>query len=206
MGKSSVDYKEALKGKRIPVVTLDPKWHQLFARMEKTKSIIDKEEQLKELLKRQGKVNTETKEIKKIKKRLMDEIVGLMEETDAGANKKVEDNKRLINECNEKLDSYQDEIMDLPNLINELNIDIMLETMDMCYKCMHKNEKDLAEITKWIANVRVELKKNVVRKQEMELENNMMYSYMHDIFGPEVIELFDLSKEANVTIKKSGKE
>ena len=36
------------------------------------------------------------------------------------------------------------------------------------------------------------VKKNVVRKQEMEIANQEIYSYMHDIFGAEVIDLFDM--------------
>lgn len=188
-------YSEVLKGKRIPIVTLDQKWHQLFVGIEKTPTIIEGEEKLNELLRRQGKCNTETKEIKKIKKRLMDEIVELMEEKDAASDKKVEENKRLINECNEKLEEYQEELMDLPKMINDINLALMQETMELCYKCMHQNDRELAEITKWIQNIRIELKKNVVRKQEMEMENNAIYSYMHDIFGAEVIELFDMKFE-----------
>ena len=69
-----------------------------------------------------------------------------------------------------------------------------------------KNERDtyvyvfeqryLAEIEKiaeWIAKIRIELKKNVIRKQEREWLNQEMYAYMHDIFGPEVIEIFDMT-------------
>ena len=40
--------------------------------------------------------------------------------------------------------------------------------------------------------MRVELKKNVVRKQEMEVANQEIYSFMHDIFGSDVIDLFDM--------------
>ena len=39
--------------------------------------------------------------------------------------------------------------------------------------------------------MRDELKRMVIEKQEMEEENARIYSYMHDILGSEVIELFD---------------
>ena len=48
------------------------------------------------------------------------------------------------------------------------------------------------EIGKWIDEFRIELKKNVVRKQDREMENHRLYSYMHDIFGTEVIDIFDM--------------
>lgn len=192
MGRVEDKYRPALAGKKVPIVTLDHKWHQLFTRLEKSHLITEKEKELNELLRRQGKCNTETKSIKKIKKKLMDEIVSLMEKQDAASIKKTEDNKRLINECNEKIEQYQDELLDLPKQINEVNIDLMVETMRICYENMHSNEQYISEISKWIAEVRVELKKNVVRKQEMEVANQEIYSFMHDIFGSDVIDLFDM--------------
>lgn len=192
MGRVEDKYRPALAGKKVPIVTLDHKWHQLFTRLEKSHLITEKEKELNDLLRRQGKCNTETKSIKKIKKKLMDEIVSLMEKQDAASIKKTEDNKRLINECNEKIEQYQDELLDLPKQINEVNIDLMAETMRICYENMHSNEQYISEISKWIAEVRVELKKNVVRKQEMEVANQEIYSFMHDIFGSDVIDLFDM--------------
>ena len=192
MGKTEEKYIAALSGKRIAAVTLDHKWHQLFARIEKTRKIEDKERELNDLLRRQGKCNTETKSIKKLKKKLMDEIVELMEKEDKASIKKTEENTRLINECNEKIEQYQDELLDLPKLIDEVNKELMVETMRICYENMHANEKDIKEISDWITEVRVELKKNVVRKQEMEIVNQEIYSFMHDIFGSDVIDIFDM--------------
>ena len=40
--------------------------------------------------------------------------------------------------------------------------------------------------------VRVELKKRLIRKQEQEQMNQDIYTYMHNVFGPDVIDMFDL--------------
>ena len=56
---------------------------------------------------------------------------------------------------------------------------------------MHPTEQ-ISVINNWITDVRAELKKQLIRKQESELDNYNIYTYMHDIFGPEVIELFDM--------------
>lgn len=192
MGKSEEKYMTALAGKKIAAVTLDHKWHQLFTRVEKTRRITEKEQELNDLLRRQGKCTTETKSIRKLKKKMMDEIVAMMEKQDAASIKKTEDNKRLINECNEKMEQYQDELLELPKMIDEVNKELMAETMRICYENMHANEKDIKEIADWIAEVRVELKKNVVRKQEMEIANQEIYSFLHDILGSDVIDLFDM--------------
>lgn len=193
MDQKENSFVSAITGKKLPILTLDHKWHQLFTQVNVTPEIKAGEEKLNTLLKRQGKINTETKEIKKIKSRLMDEIVSMMDEQDSPATiKKSEENKRLIEECNEKLEAYSDEMLDLPREIDQANKELMLATMEICYRDIKSNAAELEEITQWINNMRVELKKNVVRKEEMQRRNNDLYVYMHDIFGADVIELFDM--------------
>lgn len=189
-------YEQALKGKNISILTLDNKWYKLFKNLSEYPEILELVRQLNDLLKRQGKLNTETKSIKALKKKLMGEIVPMVDELeqnqDNSLEKKIDDNKRLIEECNEKLDAYQDELMELPGLIQSANHELMLATMDYCYKSMQTNTDEIIAIAQWITDIRVELKENLVKKQEMELYNHQMYSYMHDIFGAEVINLFDM--------------
>ena len=79
MSRREEVYVPALSGKKIPLLTLDHKWHQLFSQVHTNASIKKAEEELNTLLKQQGKINSETKDIKKIKNRLMDEIVNMME-------------------------------------------------------------------------------------------------------------------------------
>lgn len=190
MGKSVDALNAAINSKKIPIVTLDNKWHKLWTMIEKTPEVEKLENSLNELLKRQGKLNTESKELKKLKMKLMDEIVSCMD--DESKDKKSEENKRLIEECNEKLAANDEELLDLPKDIEDINRKIMYITVDMCYDALHENEKDIDELAAWVDSIRIELKKNVVRKQEMEIHNAIMYSYMHDIFGPDVIDLFDM--------------
>ncbi len=190
------EFSEALQGKRIPILTLDNKWYRLLDE-EARKSVAGLETQLNELLKRQGKLNTETKDIKKLKKKLMAEIVEMAGEAEQSGDerltKKLEQHKTKVEECNERLEEYQDELMELPRSIDRLNFELMLATMDCCYNTMQENTEGIKEISKWVTDVRVELKKQLVRKQEMEQRNHAIYSYMHDVFGAEVLELFDMT-------------
>ncbi|MBQ7956190.1 MAG: hypothetical protein IJ282_10640 [Lachnospiraceae bacterium] len=196
MAKKEEAYKEALTGKKIPILTLDNKWHRLFTQIDSMPEIEVLSKELNELLKRQGKINTETKDIKKIKKRLMDEIVTLRSNSEYAGNstleKKVEENKRLIAECNDKLEAYQEENADLPGELERVNNELMLLTMQSCYDRIQENTQEIQEISQWVSEVRVELKKKLVRKQEKEIINHELYAYMHDIFGADVIELFDM--------------
>lgn len=194
MANKDDTYKKALTGKKVPVLTLDNKWHRLFTMMEPDKELKRLEENLNSLLKLQGKMNTESKSIKKIKKKLMDEIVQLMERNDSTAEKKIEENKRLIEECNEKLKEYQDKLLDIPKEIDQANYALMIRTMEMCYEVLKINEKEIDEIGQWITETRIELKKNIIRKQEKEFKNYELYSFMHDIFGADVVEIFDVNQ------------
>ncbi len=196
MARADEVFKPALVGKKIPILTLDNKWHRLFTQSEFTPELKGMEKTLNDMLKRQAKLNTETKELKKLKKKLMDEVVLLAdvmgERPTKKQDKEMADHKRLIEECNEKMDAYEEELVELPRQINQLNNQLMLITMDVCYKKLQQNTKELSEIEEWISGIRRELKKKVVRKQEKEAVINRLYAYMHDIFGAEVIELFDM--------------
>ena len=206
MSRTEEVFQPALIGKKIPILVLDNKWHKLFTQAEYSSEIKGMEKEMNNLLKRQGKVNTESKEIKKLKKKLMDEIVVLADEMGQHPTKKQEkdmaDHKRLINDCNEKLEAYEEEMVELPRQINQLNNKMMLVTMEVCYKRIQQNTTELEAIEEWIGNIRRELKKKVIRKQEKEAMNRQLYSYMHDIFGADVIELFDMKYNPEEKYKK----
>ena len=196
MSRTDQFFKPALAGKQIPILTLDNKWHQLFTQAEPNKEIMRLEEKLNELLREQGKASSDLKEIKKLKKKLMQEIMENAEDAslnnNEGARKKTAENTRLINECNEKIENCEDILLEMPREIDRVNKELMLATMEICYDRLQRNEKKISETAEWIAQVRVELKKRLIRKQEMEQMNQELYTYMHKIFGPDVIEMFDM--------------
>lgn len=206
MSRADKIFKPALENKKIPILTLDHKWHRLFTQLDMNPRIQKMADELNELVKRQGKLNTETKQIRKIKAKLMDEIVALRGEEDAPDDKKtekqIEEKKRLINECNEKTDAYQEELLDLPREIDAINYQLMLESMEVCYEMMKRNTEEINEIADWITEIRIELKKKLIYKQEKEIVNQELYSYMHNIFGAEVIEIFDMKYNPEQTPKK----
>lgn len=190
MSRTDDVFKPALEGKNIPILPLDNKWYKLIAGLEVSDKFKELEEEVKELLKKQGKVNTETKALKKLKSKLMNDIVNTIDSDDSENAK--QDIKQQIEQCNKKLDEYQDDILELPKKIREINYELMLETMELCYEIIQENTDKINELSEWLAEIRIQLKINVIKKQERELKNQQMYSYMHDIFGPDVIDIFDM--------------
>ena len=203
MAKDDKVYMSALEGKSIPILTLDDKWHQLFTQTEMTPEIESLADELNALVDRDARIRTETKKIKKLKKTLLSEIVPLRDKANkstsnkAAIEKEISERTRLINECNDKLDGHNDELMDLSRQIYDVDYKLMIETMNACYETLHSNTEYIKGLDEWISKVRVELKKNVIYLQEAEMENYNLYSYMHQIFGPEVIDLFDMKYDPN---------
>ena len=211
MSRKEEVYIPALDGKNIPILTLDNKWHKLFTQTEISKEILDQEDVLNELLKKQGKLGNDIKDYKRLKQKLMNDIVTLMGEDnkplDDEAKKKQDENKKLIEDCNDKIDNAQDVLMDLETEIYRENKKLMLMSMDVCYQVIRENTEEISQIESWINDIRIELKKNVVRKQEKEMYNEELYTYMHDIFGPEVIEIFDMKYNPDDNpMKRNGKQ
>ena len=201
-------FKAALKSVKVPVLVLDQKWHRLFAISGKPESVKEKEVELNELLQLQGKLNQEIKDLKAVKNKLMQGIVSNMDGADSaeasGHAKALDDNKRLIEETNERLAADEDQLLDIPRQIKEVNEELMMLTMTFCYEKLRINSNEISEISEWITNVRVELKKNIIKKQNREINNKEIYSYMHDIFGKDVINLFDVKYEEEEKAKAAA--
>lgn len=192
-------FREMLKGKTIPLLVLDQKWHRLFAIYGKTEEISSLELELDEQLKEQGRLNQEVRDLKKVKGNLMDSIVsnmgGAEENVSETVEKKLSEDKRLMEETNERIEALEDRLLELPSQMRVTNYNLMIASMEFCYEKMRENAKEVKEIADWISQVRVDLKKNIIKKQNREINNKEIYSYMHDILGLQVIEAFDIQND-----------
>ena len=176
--------------KQIPILTLDERWYHLITDKLKTDEICYWEKQVNELLKKQGQV----------KNQLIQDVVDNMQDDDNDPNraKVMEKNQRLIQEAKDKINSLEDEALDIPRDLVNANERLMIETVKVCYNKINSNKEDLEVLDKWINATRVKLKKNILIKQDKEEVNNRMYSAMHDILGPDVMKELDKVNEEEV--------
>ena len=194
--KEEFDYAALVRNARLPILTLDKRWHSIFENTKKDARIRKLEEELNSKIKKQGKVNSDLKDLGRLKKKLMSEIVNNMGESSDSKQeifrqKKLGKSKQFIEEINSKVEDYENQKLELPSEIRRANEALMVATAEMCYEQLLINEQKLKELTEWIEKVRVELKNKVVLKQEMEENNENMYSYLHDMLGPEFMQVFD---------------
>ena len=206
-------YIEALKNKKIPLLVLDPKWHELFPEHKKNDEIKELEKNLKDLIKKQGQTTNDIKEYEKAKKVVMENIVVNMtdgnEKTSFLKSKKQDMNKKLMNELNDKIEQAHILKDKIPNDIQLANKELLIACMRVCYKELTENTVQIEELESWINEVREELKNKILAKQDMEMRNTQMYKYMHNLLGPDVVEIFDKNHnvwkgnlEENVGVKK----
>ena len=194
------EFVKALEDIKVPLLVLDEKWHHLFVGVGKSKEVTEWENKVNELLKLQGKLNQDLKDLKKLKSNLMNSIVDNMDDGNSSGNealrqKKMDENKRLIDEINVKMEEAQDQLLDVPRSLDEANKMLMIYSMDLCYKKLRSNAAEIEEIGTWIKRIRVELKKNIIIKQADEQKNEEIYTYMHAILGPKMLDVFDLKYE-----------
>ena len=173
--------------KNIPILTLDERWYHLINEKNKTDEIAYWEKQVNELLKKQGRINNDIKDIKKLKKQFINDVVENMEDDDSSRQKqkRMSQNQRLIQESNDKIASLEDELLEVPRELARANEKLLTETLKACYDRMNANTEDIEVLDKWINATRVKLKKNILIKQDKETNNENMYSLIHDIIGPE---------------------
>lgn len=60
---------------------------------------------------------------------------------------------------------------------------------------MVHNTKEIDTLQKRVLELREELKQHLLSKQDKEMKNTAMYSYMHDLLGPRIMEVFDDGSE-----------
>ncbi len=189
--------KKSLRGVRVPILTLDAHWYNLIPDNEKSDEIKLLEKRVNEYLKRQGQVNNDLKEVKKIKSQLIKAVVDNMEsdDNDPKKRKKMEQSQRLIQESKEKIAQLEDETLAVPKYLAEANMELLVATVRFCYKKLNANKSDIELLDKWIGETRIKLKKNLLIKQDKETSNNKIYGYMHDVLGPEIMGALDRLNE-----------
>lgn len=206
MGKrKNVDFDTVVKNKKLPILTLDARWHELFPEDAKSARIKELEQDVNNLLKKQGKMVNDIKDMKKLKNSLIKDIVVNMDiGTDIigkAKEKKLDQNKQYIKELNDKIDQAMDELAEIPYQIKEVNEVLMAESMKICYERLGENKQTITEIADWIGKIREELKLKILQKQDMEIKNNLIYTYMHDILGAELMEAFDQEHQGSMEKK-----
>ena len=184
-------YLESLRYVKVPLLTLDPRWHQLFPDHLKTRKLVHLEKQLNKLIQKQGQTNNDLKEYEKTRKIIMNNVLNNMtdgHEIDSPIRSKRQDaNQKLLEELRQKTMEAEELLDRLPDEITLANQELLIESMRICYETLIQNTKEIEWEEQWIGKVREELTEHILMKQEKELRNTETYKYMHDLDRKSVV-------------------
>ena len=179
--------------KNTHLLVLDQKWHELF-RDGKPGKVLRLEKELNDLLKKQGTCTTELKEYSELKKKMMDEIVNSMKEAydekDKAAIKKMEKNKKYIDQINKKLEHHQRELTDMPERISEVNKKLVNATMHCFYHTMTQRRQKSDELEEEVTQLKAKFSDTIIRRDEAKELYQQLYGYIHAVVGPDIIEQY----------------
>ena len=176
----------------VPLVTVDKRWHELFPEKYKSSKIKSLEADVKSLVKKQGKLVNENKDLKRAKKKLMSDIVKNMEDAE---NPVIKKGKKLMEELNEKILINEDELAKIPYELREANEKLMAYSMLECNERMLENREKIDNIKTWLDEVKEHVKEKKVKQLMLEEDTQKIYSYLHDLVGPEAMNRFDKDKK-----------
>lgn len=179
---------EKLKGINTPILSLDSRWHELFQKEEKPADIERLEQELNDAMKEQGKLVNELKDLKKAKKKLMDEIVSGM---NSMSEKQKKQNQRLILEMNERIDKNTDLVMEMPEKIRLANEKLLTAGALRSYHSISRTDAKKQSLSEEITELQELLDQKMRERSQLEEDYNKIYAYMHDLLGAEIISLFE---------------
>jgi len=144
----NIDFKDnIIKKNRIPILIYVPEWIQLFTNY-KSRNMQKIVSKLEELIARERERSLEYDNLEKRKKVIMNKILYLSKDinennNEAALSKMTETEKELI-EINKKLPRLIEEMEILPGLINEMNTQLLKETIKRSYELIkeHKSESE----------------------------------------------------------------
>ena len=169
-------------------MTLDIKWQSIFNTNEKSARISKLEKKINDVMKSRGRINTDKTDLKKMKKRLMNEIMENMDSPEnSRASKKVLKSKELIEEINDKLILLEDEELDIPDKLAEANAELAFESMREIFDKYEENAEDIRSLEEWIRETRIELKKRLILLEMKKEENEKMDKYLSDTLDSDII-------------------
>ncbi len=175
-----------------PILILDERWLRIFPDNYKTKEILRLEREMREALKYQARLTENIKDAEDKKKKLMDRIIRFMNAAQVSAEeaKKQEKSQEYIKNINLELEDLELKYEQMPDHIKDLNRQLLIESLRVCYRRMKENKEQLDEQKLLVMEAKKVLEQRQEKRRQLHIENEHIFTFMHKIFGRSIIELF----------------
>lgn len=191
----AVEIKKALKGRQVPVLVLDGRWHKLFPPGKKPSDIAALEAEVNQLLKRQGFLVNDLKDLKKTKQKLMNGIVAGMQGDSDFDDRRKNKQQSLLLEIKERIDEESDELVLIPGQIQKANEKLLMTGAMYCFERLENGDREIDELKAEIRELKNELNDLTEEKEAIEESMDSAYSLMHGLLGSSVMNLYDKSRK-----------
>lgn len=187
--------RKVLKKNNIHLLILDERWNGLFKDTDKTDKIKQCEKKLRELLKNEAHLISESKEVANRKKVCMDTIISLtsevFEKNDEQAKEKMRNCEKEIKYINQRMKEIEEGLEVMPDKVREANLELLEHTVNSVYFKMRENQKRYKELEKIIKVTSQKLEEYTEEMEVLSQGDTDVYSYFHDLLGGEEIEKLD---------------
>lgn len=192
-----IDFKDNIvKRNKIPILIYVPEWIQLFSgnKSRNMQKIIKK---LEELIARGKDCDLELDKLEKRKKIIMNKILYLSKDINENDNNaalpKMEEAEKEIIEINQKIPRLIEESEILPDRINEMNTQLLKETIKRAYELIKEYESESEKHQEQVNEFRQKLADLIQKKVYTEEQVNKLYSFVHGMIGADEMESLDKS-------------
>lgn len=192
------DFKEdnIVKRNKIPILIYVPEWIQLFSNY-RSRNMNKAITKLEELIYKEKEQEAELESLGKRKKLVMNKILYLSKDINENNNeaalpKMGEAEKELI-EINQKIPALIEELEILPGRINEVNTQLLKETIKRSYELINEYKSESEKCQEQVNEIRQKLATLIQKKVDMEERVNKLYSFTHGMIGAAEMENLDES-------------
>lgn len=185
---------EIMEKKKLPIVILDKDWYRV-KELIASDLIIEKEKELLDTMKEQGKLNNTLKENYAVKQNLMKKVLEVSEALntngDAKKSNELDTLHHAITKLNEELPKQQARLEEVESLIDTLNRELTSEALALSYTYMESCKTTSQNLGEEIDALREELLEKAKAKKKYDIQIATLYHYIHDIVGYKHIDKID---------------
>ena len=191
----NIDFKDNIvKKNKIPILIYVPEWIQIFSNF-RSRSMNKTITKLEELISREKERDSELDSLGKRKKVVMNKILYLskdINENNSGAAlPKMEEAEKELIDINQKIPRLIEELEILPGLINEVNTQLLKETIKRSYELINEYKSESEKCQEQVNEIRQKLAALIQKKVDMEERVNKLYSFAHGMIGAAEMENLD---------------
>ncbi|MGL4737765.1 MAG: hypothetical protein ACRCW2_09965 [Cellulosilyticaceae bacterium] len=189
-----IQIKQLLASKKLPIVVLDSMWYEIRGVLSHI-DVSGQENELKELLKEQGKLTTDLKEYSVVKQNLLQQVLVISQEVNEKGNtsklEELDKTSQAILKLNETIEAQEKRALEVGDAIEKINHELIEKVVIDAYGSMegYKVQKNTLEVE--IDRLRKAVVEKTEEKKKCDESINGIYNYLHKMIGYQYLDKMD---------------